>query len=101
MNKKLVAAMVTFAFTSAVNAEVVTVKCHVQLFGGGESIHQHTYEQNEAAPIPIEAIGQQLLGLSIYHDMKKQRIYKIEQCVYEQQEFNSKRARNLEETQTK
>lgn len=71
----------------------VAVKCHVLLVGGKEMISFWSIQQNQLKKLKDNIIGKKTLPLESKHRIK---IYQAFECVLEDDEFNSSKARLLD-----
>ncbi len=81
---------------SYAKSQPITVKCYVEVMGGGETVYSVTYENDKITP---EMVGKSIIGDKIYfkNHKKKATIYKAKECVHQDNEFISDVANQLEE----
>ena len=78
--------------------KTVEAKCHIELFGGGETIHFIVINEHRFKTLP-----QQLVNRSVLTQLsdKKRKIYKVNECTLLNDDFKSSRAQLMDsETDT-
>ena len=81
------------------NEKAVNVKCFVELVGGGETISLWLVKPSLLKGFSRSIVGRDILPLtnnSQINSKKKSTIYKAMQCVLEENDFTSARARAMD-----
>lgn len=87
------------AKSTEINEKAVNVKCFVELVGGGETISLWSVKPSVLKKFPQTIIGQEILLIPSYKytgNEKKATIYKAKQCLLEDKQFRSPRARVMD-----
>lgn len=80
--------------------KAVNAKCYVELVGGGETISLWLVKPSLLKELADKIVGQKILLIASDQNRqskKKAAIYKAKQCVLEEDEFSSHRARTMDE----
>jgi len=72
----------------------VDAKCHVALFGGAETIYARSIKSNE-----LKQLAARIVNLKVMTELstKKQKIYKVFECVLVNDDFSRLKARQIYE----
>jgi hypothetical protein len=73
--------------------EKVEVKCHVELYGGGEAIHFRKIKQSKLDKLEQRLINKKIKVAKI---KGKQTIYKVLECVSLDKEFSRPQSKNVD-----
>jgi len=82
-----------FSFSSnAASTKKIDVKCHVELFGGQQTIYLATVKESH-----LNKLSERLANRKIHtvYSNEKQQVYKVFECVKLENSFSSIQARNL------
>jgi hypothetical protein len=73
--------------------EKVEVKCHVELYGGGEAIHFRKIKKSK-----LDKLEQRLVNkkIKVAKTKVKQKIYKVLECVTLDKEFSKPQSRSVD-----
>lgn len=86
----LLLAMPTFA-TPRIDLDIIDVKCYVEFVGGGTGISRWAI-----TPKRLEGLAEEIIGMDIATAGKdKRKVYKVEECILLEDEFESKEAKRL------
>ena len=76
----------------------IEVKCHVELFGGNETIYFRVLDSKQLVKLPKELVNREVLtSLS----KTKQKIYKVHECVLLTDNFSSLKSQLIDEKMTR
>jgi len=95
----ILASFLSWSFVADVSAasviaeKEVNAKCYVQLVGGGETISLWLVKPSLLKSLPSTISGQEILVITT---QKKAHIYRAEECVLEEDDFNIARARVMD-----
>ena len=73
--------------------KTVEAKCHIELFGGGETIHFIVINEHR-----LKALPQELINRSVMTQLsdKKRKIYKVTECILLNDSFLGNRAQFID-----
>jgi len=71
----------------------VDAKCHVELYGGGETLYFRTIKSSE-----LEKLAKKLINRSVLTPVssEKKKIYKVHQCVLLKDTFKTSRSKQID-----
>lgn len=71
----------------------VEVKCHIELYGGGDSIYYQVISEKKMNTLPMTIVNR---NIDVVTSSKKQKVFKVNECVPINKDFSSKLAREKE-----
>ncbi|WP_206485384.1 TapY2 family type IVa secretion system protein [Thalassotalea sp. G2M2-11] len=72
----------------------IKMKCHVELMGGGESIHYTFIKRSQLSQIKTLVAGREI---PVFNSRKNKAIYKVNECLPMDKKFKNKRANMIAE----
>jgi len=72
----------------------VEVKCHIELFGGNETIYSRVINRMQLINLPKELVNR---NIRTSFSREKQKIYKVHECVFSTAKFTLTKSQRIDE----
>ena len=76
----------------------VEAKCHVELFGGNETIYSRVINRIQLNNLPKELVNR---NIRTSFSREKQKIYKVHECVFSTAKFTLTKSQRIDEKMTR
>jgi hypothetical protein len=89
----IVCSLITYPTIAKQNVEKVEVKCHVELYGGGETIYFIKIKKDKLAKLEQRLVNKKIKVAKIE---AKQKIYKVLECVTLDEKFSNLQSKSVD-----